>query len=79
MSQGKLDHFPDLGHLLPAAANIVVSDIVCLLLIFSFDGLAVSEHHGRRCHDAELSWFRGYHLELHCLEAASHDEQVAPD
>lgn len=76
MSEWQFDHFPDGGHLLPAASDVIVSHVVQLLLVFAVDGLALSVEHRVWCHNPELLWLGGDDLELHWLEVSPHDEEV---
>mmetsp|Transcript_30444 Transcript_30444/g.64131 ORF Transcript_30444/g.64131 Transcript_30444/m.64131 type:complete len:464 (+) Transcript_30444:1281-2672(+) len=75
--QRQLDHLPDLGHLLPAAAHVVVAHVVQLLLVLALDGLslAVDDRVGR--HDAVGRRVRLDHLELDGVHRRADQEQVA--
>jgi len=77
MPQRQLDHFSDCCHLLPAATNVVVANVVQLLLFFSVDGFSFSVEYGAGRHYAVLFGLSSYYLELHRLETSSHVEEVS--
>ena len=77
MPEGKFDHFPDAGHLFPAASDIIVPDIVEFFLVFPVDGLALGVEHGVGCNNTELFGLSSDYFELDGLEVASDNEKVA--
>lgn len=70
MSKRKLYHFPNEGHLLSAASNIIVADIVSFFLIFPLNRLALSKEKSLRNNDAVFAGLGCYNLELDGLEGA---------
>mmetsp|Transcript_72452 Transcript_72452/g.156661 ORF Transcript_72452/g.156661 Transcript_72452/m.156661 type:complete len:454 (+) Transcript_72452:1318-2679(+) len=77
MAQGQLDHLADLGHGLLAAANVVITNIVQLLLILAVHRLALAVDHRVRGDDDELTRIDANDLELDRAESTTDKEQVA--
>jgi len=73
----QLDHLSDLCHLLSAAANVIVADVVQFLLILSVNWLAFSIKHSAGSHNSELLGLSCHNLEFHRFEAASDQKQVS--
>ena len=76
MSEGQLNHLSDLGHLLAAASNIVVSDTIGSFFVFSADGLTFVEQGGVGADDTVLRRVNLDNLELNGLESTSDNESV---
>ena len=72
MSEGEFNHFPNLGHLLAAATDVIVAYVIKLFLVLPVDGLAFSVQHGVGSNDTELLWLSGDYFELDGLEVAAH-------
>ena len=77
MSEGKFDHFSDACHLFSATTNIVVTNIVKFLLVFSIDSLSFSVEHGVRRNNTKFFGFGGNNFELNWLEVASDYKKVS--
>jgi hypothetical protein len=78
MAERKLNHFSDLGHLLAAATNVIISNFVkVVLLLVSLDGLALAVDDGILCDDTELWRVDLDNLELHLSHATTDNEKVA--
>jgi hypothetical protein len=78
MAEGQLDHFADLGHLLAAAANVIVADLgEASLFVFALDGLALGVNDGVLGDDAVLGWVGLDHLEFDRAGGALGKEGVA--
>ena len=71
MAEGELDHLPDLGHLLPASA-----DVVGPLLVLSLDGIALAVDDGIGSHDAVGARIGLHDLELHRMHGGADQEEV---
>ena len=76
MTERKLDHLTDLTHLLLAATDVIVTDIVGALLIFALDRLTLAMNGGIRSNDAVLSGVDGDHLELDRAETTADEEEI---
>mmetsp|Transcript_62640 Transcript_62640/g.175079 ORF Transcript_62640/g.175079 Transcript_62640/m.175079 type:complete len:229 (+) Transcript_62640:1885-2571(+) len=77
MAQRELDHLSDLGHLLSTATNVIVTYVVHLLLVLTFDGVTLAMDDGVGRHDHELAGVHADNLELNRPEAAAHQEEIA--
>ena len=77
VAQRQLDHFADLRHLLAAAANVVVADVVEALLVLALDGLALAVDHRVRRNDAVRRRVCLDDLELDRVHRLPHEEEVA--
>lgn len=77
MSEGKLNHFSNSSHLFSASSNIIISDIVEFLLIFTINRLSLGVEHSVGCNDSEFFWLSCHNFEFNWLEVASHKEEVA--
>jgi hypothetical protein len=78
VAQRKLDQLADLGHLLAAAANVIVAHLVqVLLLILALDRLALAVDDGVLGGDGVLGRVHLDDLELDLSHAAADGEQVA--
>ena len=60
-----------------ASSNVIVSDIVKFLLIFTINGFSLRVEHSIGCNDSKLFWLSGYNFELNWLKVASDKEEVA--
>lgn len=60
-----------------AASNIIITDFVKFLFIFSVDWLAFGKEHGVWSYNTEFFWFSSDDLEFNWLEVSSDYEQVA--
>lgn len=77
MSQRQFNHLPDLRHLFPATSDIVVTNVIKFLLIFSVDRFAFCVEHSAGSYDSELLGLSCNYFELNGFEAASDDEEVS--
>jgi hypothetical protein len=78
MPQRQLDELANLCHLLPAATNVVIANLVeVALLIFALDGLAFAVDDGILCNNAELWRVDLNNLELHLSHTTAGCESVA--
>ena len=77
VAKGELDHLADLSHLLAAAADVVVPDVVGLLLILALDGLALAVDDGVGRDDAVGGGVGLNDLELDGMHGGPDEEQVA--
>lgn len=78
MTQGQLNHLTDLSHLLAAAANVVVADLIQIVfLLITLDRLAFAVNDGVLGNDAVLWGVDVDHLELNLAHAAANEEEVA--
>lgn len=78
MTEGKLDHFADLSHLLAAASDIIIANLVeVVLLLVSLDRVALAVDDGILGDDAILGRVDLNDLELDLPHATSDDEEVA--
>lgn len=77
MAQRQLDHFTDLSHLLAAATNIVVSNLVeIVLLLIALDGLALAVDDGVLGDNTVFRRVDVDHLEFDLPHAAADEEEV---
>ena len=76
MAEGELDHLADLGHLLPASADVVVADVVGSLLVLALDGIALAVDDGIGSHDAVGARIGLHDLELHRMHGGADQEEV---
>lgn len=60
-----------------ATSNVIVSDIVKFLLIFTINGFSLRVEHSVGCNDSEFFWLSCHNFELDWLEVASDKEEVA--
>ncbi len=81
VTEGQLNHLTNLGHLLSAAADIVVANLVeVVLLLVALDRLALAVDDGILGDNAVLWRIHLHHLELDLPHAATDDEEIAlPD
>mmetsp|Transcript_28920 Transcript_28920/g.62296 ORF Transcript_28920/g.62296 Transcript_28920/m.62296 type:complete len:224 (-) Transcript_28920:66-737(-) len=77
MPKGQLDHLSNLRHLAPAAANVVIPNVVRCLLVLALHRLplAVDLRVGRA--HAVGRGVHLHHLELHRMHRSAHKEEVA--
>jgi hypothetical protein len=76
MSQRQLNHLTNSRHLLPATANVVITNIVQLLLIFTTNRLTFGIEHSIGSNNTKLFRLSGHNFEFHWLEITSHHKQV---
>ncbi|KAI6757217.1 hypothetical protein HG531_003042 [Fusarium graminearum] len=75
MSERKLNHLSDLGHLLSASTNIVVTDLVeVVLLLVALNGLTLAMNDSILCDDTVLWGVDLDDLELYLPHATTDDE-----
>ena len=55
MTEGQFDHFSDLGHLLAATTDVIVSDTVKLFLVGTLDRFSLIKQHGVGRNNTELT------------------------
>jgi hypothetical protein len=77
MSEGKLNHLSNGGHLLSASTDIIISDIIKFFLIFTINGLSLRVEHSIGCDDSELFRLSSNDFELNWFEVTSSEEEVA--
>jgi hypothetical protein len=77
MSERKLDHFSDQGHLFSATSDIIVSDFIELFFVFSIDWLSFGEKHGIRGHNTKLFRLSSNDLEFDWLKISSNDKKIS--
>mmetsp|Transcript_26025 Transcript_26025/g.29787 ORF Transcript_26025/g.29787 Transcript_26025/m.29787 type:complete len:462 (-) Transcript_26025:596-1981(-) len=77
MSQGQLDHFTNLSHLSSASSNIIISDIIQSIFVFSLDGFSFVEQHGVGSNNTVFSRFGLDNLKFNRSETTSDQEQIA--
>jgi hypothetical protein len=77
MAEGQLNHFSDLGHLLSAATNIVITDFVqVVLFLISLDRFAFAVNDCILGNNAILWRIDLDHLELDLSHTTTNDEQI---
>lgn len=77
MTKGQLDELTDLGHLLPAATDIIVTHLVEVpLFILALDRLALAVNDGVLSNDAVLRRIDLDDLELHLSHTAAYCEEI---
>ena len=81
MPEGELNHFANLGHLLAAATDIIVADLVkVVLLLVALDGLALAVDDGVLSDNAILWWVHLNNLELDLPHTTADNKEIAlPD
>lgn len=77
VTKGQLDHFANLSHLLAAATNVVVADVVHLLLVFALDGVAFAMNHRIGSHDTVGRRVCFDHFELHRVHRLAHQKEIS--
>jgi hypothetical protein len=78
MSERKLDHFSDLGHLLSASTNVIVANLVeVVLLLISLNRLALAVNDGILCHDTVLWGIDLDNLEFDLSHTTTDDKEVS--
>lgn len=78
VTQGKLHHFADLSHLLAAATNVVVTNLVEVVLFFvTLNGVTLAVDDGILGDDTILWGVDFDNLELHLSHATTNNEEVA--
>jgi predicted membrane chloride channel (bestrophin family) len=78
MPQRQLDQLTDLSHLLAAAADIIVADLVKVsFLILALYGLTLAVDYGILGNDAELRWVYLNDLELDLAHTTAGCERIA--
>lgn len=76
MSEWKFDHFTNEGELLSATTDIIVSDVVLLVLIFTFDRLSFCEKDGGWDNDTEFLWLTSNDFEFDWFERPTDHECI---
>ena len=76
MSQRKLDHLTNLGHLLAAATDIIVTNFFGVILIVSIDRFPLVKKGGGGCYNTILAGVNVDNLELYRPETTSDDEGI---
>mmetsp|Transcript_4607 Transcript_4607/g.6397 ORF Transcript_4607/g.6397 Transcript_4607/m.6397 type:complete len:223 (+) Transcript_4607:1885-2553(+) len=76
MTKWKLDHFTDLCHLLAAATNIIVTNIVHFLFVLTFHWITFAVDDSVGGHDTVRSGIGLNDLELNGMHCRSDEEQV---
>jgi hypothetical protein len=77
VSEGQFDEFSDLGHLFPAATDIIISDLVeVTLLILTLDGFTFTVNNCVLSNDTVLGRVDLHHLKFYLPHATTHCEQV---
>jgi hypothetical protein len=77
MSKGQLDQFSDLSHLLSAATNVIVSNLVQVsFLIFTLDRVAFAVDDCVLSHNTIFGRIDLDHFELDLSHASSYCEQI---
>lgn len=59
-----------------ASSNIIISNLIKFLFVFSVDGFSLSVKDSVGGYDAVVFWFGGYYLKLNWFEVSSHDKEV---
>lgn len=78
MSKRKFNQLSNLGHLFPAASNVVVSNFVQVsFLVLTVERLALAMDDGVLSDDSEVWGIQFHNLELHLSHATSYREKVA--
>mmetsp|Transcript_18227 Transcript_18227/g.20995 ORF Transcript_18227/g.20995 Transcript_18227/m.20995 type:complete len:226 (-) Transcript_18227:35-712(-) len=76
MTNGQLNHLSNLSELLAATANVVVTNIIELLFIFTLDRISVTVDDRVGGNDAVLTRIDFDNLKLHCTHASAADKGV---
>ena len=76
MSEWKLNHFTDLGHLLTASTNVIIANLLSIVLIVTIDGLSLIKQGGLVSDNSILRWVHIDDLELYGAESTPHNEGV---
>src|SRR5436190_20366546 len=77
MPEEKLNQLSDLSHLLSAATNVIVTDLIEIpFFVFSLNGFAVAVDHCILCYDAKLGRINFDNLELNLSHTATAREQI---
>lgn len=78
MPEGQFNHFADLGHLLTAATDIIVADLIkVVLLLVTLDGLAFAVDDGILSDNTILWWVDLDNLELDLPHTAADNKEIA--
>mmetsp|Transcript_1512 Transcript_1512/g.6756 ORF Transcript_1512/g.6756 Transcript_1512/m.6756 type:complete len:96 (+) Transcript_1512:2213-2500(+) len=77
MAQRQLHEFSNLCHLLSHTADIIITDFIEPLLIFSIDWLAFTENFGIGGNDAILSRICFDNLKLHAPHASTSEKRIS--
>ena len=77
MSEGQLNHLTNLCHLLAAATNVIVANLLGIVLVVSVDGFSLIEQSSGGSDNAILARVHIHDLELDGAETSSHHEGVA--
>lgn len=78
MPEGQLNHLTNLGHLFPASADIVITDLVkVVLFILSLYGFALAVNDSILSDDTELWRIHLDNLELNLPHTTSNNEEIA--
>ena len=77
MSQRKLNHLTDLRHLLTAATNVIVADLIeIVLLLLALNRLTLAMDDGILSDDAVLWGIHLDHLELYLSHTTADNEKI---
>lgn len=76
MLKRQLNHFSYGCHLLPAASNVIISNSIHFLFLFSLNGLSLVKYHGVRCHNAVFGGFRLHNFVLDCQKIPPDEEGI---
>ena len=77
VAERQLDHLPDLRHLLPAPAHVVIAHVVHALFVFTLHGLAFAVDDGVGGDDAVRRRVCFDNLELDGVHGLADEEEVA--
>ena len=77
MSQRKLNHLSDQRHLFSATSDIVISNFIKLLFVFSVDRLSFGEKHCIRGYNTELFGLCSDYLEFNRFEISSYNKEIS--
>jgi hypothetical protein len=81
MTKWELDHLADLSHLLPAATDIIITDLVqVILFLVTLDRFAFAVDDGVLSDNSVLRRIHLDHLELDLSHTTAYDEEITlPD
>lgn len=77
MSERQFNHLANSRHLLSAATDVVIANVVELFLIFAINWLTFGVEHSIGGNNTKLLGFSGNNFELHWLEITSDDKQIS--
>ena len=74
MSEGKLDHLSDKGHLFSTSTNIIIANLIKFFLIFTIDRISFGIEHGAWSNYSKIFRLGGHYFKLNRFEISSDNE-----